>query len=261
MRLSGDLQVTMHSALAVGTVWHWRRAPSEHRFVYRVYYSLLDLAELNHLFAASPWWSIERANLVSFRRADYFGDPAQDLDLAVRERVEQDTGRRPAGRILLLTHLRQWGVCFNPVSFYLCLDAAGQLEFIVADIHNTPWNQRHAYVLDCLEQSGPEYRFEFGKAFHVSPFLPMRMDYDWRFRFDPDRIGVHMLVMDGESHSLSAGMDLHLQPLTGRAMLQMPLKFPLMTVRVVTGIYWQALRLWLKRVPFHTHPDKQVPSP
>lgn len=247
----------MDSALALGRVWHRRRVPREHRFDYEVYYSLLDLAELERLFAASRWWSLERANLVSFRRADYFGDPTQALDLAVHERVERETGCRPSGRILLLTHLRQWGVCFNPVSFYFCLDVCGRPEFILADIHNTPWNQRHAYVLDCREQAGPEYRFEFAKAFHVSPFLPMQLDYDWRFRFEQDRIGIHMLVMEGDSHWLSAGMDLKLQPLTTRLMRRMPLRFPLMTARVVAAIYWQALRLWVKRVPFHTHPDKR----
>ncbi|MGY6554442.1 MAG: DUF1365 domain-containing protein [Wenzhouxiangella sp.] len=251
----------MDSAVAVGVVRHRRRAPREHRFAYRVFYSLLDLAELDRVFAASRWWSLERGNLVSFRRADYFGDPRLDLDVAVRERVERDTGYRPTGRILLLTHLRQWGFCFNPVSFYFCLDASKQLEFIVADIHNTPWNQRHAYVLDCRQQAGPDYRFEFAKAFHVSPFLPMQLDYDWRFRFDSDRIRIHMLVMDGDTHCFAAGMDLQLEPLTTHAMRKMPLQFPLLTLRVVAAIYWQALRLWIKRVPFHSHPDKQLPSP
>lgn len=250
----------MDSALAVGRVWHRRLTPREHRFDYQVCYSLLDLAELKRLFAASRWWSLERANLVSFRRADYFGDPARNLDVAVRERVEQETGSRPSGRILLLTHLRQWGVCFNPVSFYVCLDGSGQPEFILADIHNTPWNQRHAYVLDCRNQPGPDYRFEFAKAFHVSPFLPMQLGYDWRFRFEQKRIGIHMLVMEGDSHYLSAGMKLNLEPLSPRLMRRMPLRFPLMTARVVAAIYWQALRLWIKRVPFHTHPDKRSPT-
>lgn len=250
----------MDNALAVGSVWHRRNTPQPHRFAYRVYYSLLDVARIETAFAASCLWSVERANLVSFRRCDYLGDPALALDMAVRDWVWAETGMRPEGQILLLTHLRQWGVCFNPVSFYFCLDGTGELEFIVADIHNTPWNERHAYVLDCRQQQGPEYRFEFAKAFHVSPFLSMALDYDWRFRFDEKRLHVHMLVMDGDSESFAAGMNLELQPLTRGAMGVMPLRFPFMTARVVAAIYWQAFRLWLKRVPFHTHPDKQARS-
>lgn len=248
----------MDNALAVGTVWHRRRMPRTHRFSYRLYYSLLDIAQIEALCRRSRWWSMERFNLVCFRRSDYLGDPGQPLDEAVRALVQARTGARSEGRILLLTHLRQWGVCFNPVSFYLCLDQLGALQFIVADIHNTPWNERHAYVLDCRNQSGPEYRFEFGKQFHVSPFLPMDLDYDWRFSFSEERIRVHMVVMDGDSESFAAGLELRPQALTLRAMRQMPLKFPLMTARVVTAIYWQALKLWLKRIPFHPHPDKQA---
>lgn len=248
----------MDNAFAPGRVWHRRRTPRSHRFSYRLYYSLFDVAGIEDLCRQSRWWSLERPNLVSFRRRDYFGDPAVALDTAIRDRVEASVGVRPQGRVMLLTHLRQWGTCFNPVSFYFCLDDDNELSFIVADIHNTPWNQRHAYVLDCRDQAGPEYRFAFAKEFHVSPFLPMGLDYDWRFRLAEDSIDVHMLVMEGRSESFAAGMRLGLRPLNRAAMRQMPFSYPLLTARVVVAIYWQALRLWLKRIPFFTHPDKKT---
>ncbi len=248
----------MDNALAAGTVWHRRRTPRRHRFSYRLYYSLLDIEQIDTVCHRSILWSRERLNLVCFRRSDYLGDPAQPLAEAVRELVQTRIGVRPEGRIMLLTHLRQWGVCFNPVSFYVCLDHHQAPQFIVAEIHNTPWGERHAYVLDCREQTGPAYRFAFSKAFHVSPFLPMNLDYDWRFCFADDRLRVHMVVMDGDSESFAAGMELRKRALTRREMRRMPLKVPVLTARVLAAIYWQALKLWLKRVPFYSHPSKKV---
>ena len=160
----------------------------------------------------------------------------------------------------MLTHLRQWGMCFNPVTFYFCEGPDGELQAVLADIHNTPWNQRHAYALDAHAQAGPEFRFEFDKVFHVSPFLPMDMRYDWRFRYDSNRIDVHMRVMRDDAEYFSTGMRMALAAMTPRAMWQMPLRFPFMTLRVITGIYFQALRLWLKRMPFFSHPDNEAAS-
>lgn len=246
----------MDSAIATGRVWHSRKTPRPHRFAYRTSYGLIDIDRVPELFARSRLWSAERTNLVSFCRADFLRPTDRPLRQAVSERVAEATGRFPRGRILLLAHLRQWGLCFNPVAFYFCLDAQDKPEAIVAEVHNTPWNERHAYVLDCGGQSGPEYRFEFGKDFHVSPFLPMDIRYLWRFRIEGDRLDVHMrLKRDGRQY-LSVGLQLGLEPMNVAAMRRMPLKFPLMTARVLAAIYWQALRLWLKRTPFHTHPGK-----
>ena len=248
----------MDNAIATGRVWHRRTAPQTHRFAYRLYFTLFDVERIDDLCDVSRWWSRESWNLVTFRRSDFIGPHEVSIARAVRDRVEQAHGVRPAGRIFLLTHLRQWGSCFNPVSFYLCLDAAGQLQFLVAEIHNTPWNERHAYVLDARDQPGPDYRFCFDKTFHVSPFLPMNLSYDWRFSLSEDRIAVHMMVMDGESECFQAGMQLALEPLSPAAMRRMPLRYPLLTARVMAAIYWQALRLWLRRIPFFPHPDKQA---
>lgn len=246
----------MNNALCRGRVWHRRVQPKPHRFDYRLYFSLLDLAELEETFALSRLWSVERINLVSFRRRDYMAPTDRRLDQVVRDLVLARIGYFPPGRIRLLTHLRQWGVCFNPVSFYLCDDEEGRLAVIVAEVHNTPWNERHAYVLDCRGQAGPEYRFVFDKRFHVSPFLPMDIEYDWRFAIDDQVIDVHMHLMRGGAECFAAGMRLVQEPMTPGAMRRMPIRFPLLTARVVAGIYWQAFRLWLKRIPFYPHPDK-----
>lgn len=246
----------MDSAIATGCVWHQRLTPRPHRFAYRTSYTLVDIDRIEELFDRSRLWSLERFNLVSFRRRDYLGPVERPLRQAVLERVAEVTGHRPGGRIFMLAHLRQWGFCFNPVSFYFCLDEHERPEAIVAEVHNTPWNERYAYVLDCRGQSGPGFRFGFDKAFHVSPFMPMAIRYDWRFRIEDDRVHVHMRLKQAGRQCFAAGMRLALEPMTRSSMRRMPLKFPLMTARVVLAIYWQAFRLWLKKTPFHSHPDK-----
>lgn len=244
-----------------GTVWHRRRAPKDHAFRYRLWFSLLDVDRLEERFARSRLWSLGRFGLVRFRRDDYFRDeqdPAQPLGDAVRDRIERDLGERPDGPVRMLTHLRQWGLAFNPVSIYFAYRANGRLLALLAEVHNTPWGERHPYVLDARDQAGPDYRFRFGKGFHVSPFLPMDMDYDWRFGIEAERLAVHMRVTpaDGDSGTnlVDAGMRLQLADLDPSAMRRLPLKFPLLALKVVGGIYWQALMLYFKRIPFHDHP-------
>lgn len=219
--------------------------------------TLIDPANIDRRFSVCRLWSIERPNLVTFRRSDYIGPSDRSIGEAVHDRVESELGFRPDGTVRMLTHLRQWGTCFNPVTFYFCERSGGGLDAIVAEVHNTPWGERHAYALDARTQRGPDFRFEFDKRFHVSPFLPMAMRYQWRFGYRADRLDVHMRVMERDRESLSVAMSLELSDLDARAMRRMPWRFPLMTARVVTGIYFQAFRLWLKRTPFFTHPARQ----
>jgi len=250
----------MDNAIATGRVWHRRLSPKKHRFDYRLYFSLFNVDQIDELCARSRWWSRERLNLVTVRRSDFIGPTDRTIAEAVRDRVEDERGVRPQGRVFLLAHLRQWGVCFNPVSFYLCVDDQGGLDCIVAEVHNTPWGQRHAYVLDARDQVGPDFRFRFSKAFHVSPFLPMELEYDWRFRLEKDEWLVHMAVMDGGTECFAAGMSLKLSPLNRPAMVRMPLAYPLLTMKVLAAIYWQALKLWRRKAPFFPHPDKRAES-
>ena len=161
----------------------------------------------------------------------------------------------PDGPIFLLTHLRYFGHCFNPVSFYYCYDAKGlRVESIVAEITNTPWAERHAYVLDATQNQDRLKRFSFDKHFHVSPFMPMDMQYDWRFNAPGEHLFVHMQNFREGRSMFDATLSLNRQPFGAAALVRLLLGFPLMTVKVAAAIHWQALRLWLKKTPVYDHP-------
>lgn len=246
----------LESGLYIGRVEHRRATPTPHRFVVPMFMVYLDLSELATVFANRWCWSTTGAALASFQRRDHFGDPQLPLDVAVRNLVEERLGRRPEGPIRLLTHLRYFGYVFNPVSFYYCFDRAGHaLEAIVADITNTPWGERHQYVLPVPVDAGGRSRHFLTKDFHVSPFLPMDMDYDWRFRRPGAQLSVHMLTLRQGAHVFDATLSLRRTEITGRSLASVLIRYPLMTARLVLGIYWQALRLWIKRVPFHSRPE------
>lgn len=248
------------SALYVGTVRHRRFAPRAHAFRYRLFMVYLDLGELDRVFAGRWLWSARRRALAWFSRADHFGDPARPLDACVRELVERETGRRPAGPVRLLTHLRYAGHCFNPISIYYCFDAAGErVEALVAEVTNIPWGERHCYVLDPGGRPLARAPQRFAKRLHVSPFLPMDLDYAWRCHEPGARLGVHMDVHRGADKLFDATLNLVREPIGTRSLARALLRFPLMTLTVVAAIHWQALRLWLKRVPLFDHPARPTP--
>lgn len=238
---------------------HRRFAPVANAFSYSVFMMYLDLAELGAVFRGRWLWSARRPAPAWLKREDHLGDPSAPLDEAVRDLVAGRTGRRPAGPIRLLTHLRYFGYCFNPVSFFYCFDAAGRrVETIVAEVRNTPWLERHCYVLDRGANEGtPErQRYRFRKGFHVSPFMGMDVDYDWRFTEPGERLLVHMDNRRMGERFFDATMALKRRPIDGPALAGVLLRHPLMTWKVTAAIYWQALRLWWKRCPFHPHPAK-----
>lgn len=246
----------LHSAIYSGWIRHRRFAPVRNAFRYSAFLMYLDLDELPRVFAGRWLWSVDRPALARFRRADYLGDPSRPLADCVRDRVREETGRRPEGPIRLLTHLRYLGFCFNPVSFYYCFDAEGILETVVAEITNTPWNERHSYVLPLAAgcPAGAARRFRFPKEFHVSPFLGMEQEYDWRVTPPDERLVVHMDNLEDGRRVLDATMVLDRSPINSATLARALVHHPFMTGKVVAAIHWQALRLWWKRCPSYPHP-------
>lgn len=216
----------------------------------------LDLAELDQVFARRWLWSTRGPAPAWFRRQDHLGDPAQPLDQAVRGMIEQRLGRRPEGPIRLLTQLRYLGYVMNPVSFYYCYDRDDQrVETVVAEVHNTPWGEEHCYVLDFRESTaGDPLAIRHRKAFHVSPFMGMDMDYAWRLTAPASSLSVDIQNRRDDGLLFDASLRLERREITGWRLAWVLARYPWITVRVILAIYWQALWLWIKRVPYVPHP-------
>ncbi len=247
----------MHSGLYVGWVRHRRLRPVLHQFRYPVFMVYLDLAELPALFRGRWFWSTRHPTWAWFRRGDYLGEPSQPLEVSVRALVAARTGHTPAGPIRVLTHLRYLGVLFSPLSLYYCFDASGQhVEAVVAEVSNTPWGERHCYVLmtSARDRDRATQRHAHRKEFHVSPFMPMDVVYRWRLSTPGQRLLVHIENHREAAKLFDATLLLSRRPLSRAELRRALLLFPAMTVKVLAAIYWEALRLWLKGCRFIPHP-------
>lgn len=246
------------SCVYEGQVTHRRFAPIEHGFAYRHFMLYLDLDELPEALDGHPLWSARRPALAWFRRADYHGDPEAPLAEAVRDTVAQHTGQRPSGPVRLLTNVRSFGHCFNPVSFYYCFDAPDERpRAIMAEVTNTPWGERHAYVMDCPpDQDGPVLAQEFAKLLHVSPFMGMDHRYEWRLTPPGEHLSVEIASHRAGARAFEARLSLRRRELSRAALTRMLVRYPATTLRVLGRIYGQAVRLKLKRAPYFRHPGQ-----
>jgi DUF1365 family protein len=252
----------LRSAMYEGVLTHARFGPGPaHSFRYKVAMPLLDLAEVDEVMSLHPAWSARRAAPVRFRRHDFLGDTGIPLDVAVRDLVGERTGRVPEGPVAMLANLRTWGWLFNPICLYFCAESAEgggsgvpPVSSLVAEVENTPWNERHAYVV------GPPGRHRFGKELHVSPFLPMAVDYELRYTAPGETLTVGLDVLRHDQRLFAAALWLRRRPLDRAAMGRLLWRYPATTHRVTAGIYSQAARLRLKGAPFFSHPDRRSPK-
>jgi uncharacterized protein len=241
------------SCIYAGTVRHRRLQPAR-QFTHRLAMVYVDLDELPTLLGGRLTRS--RPGLLRFRRRDYHGDPATPLADAVRATVAAHTGSRPQGAIHLLTQLRSFGRCFNPVSFYYCMSSDGErVETILTEVTNTPWGERQAYVIAAADS--PVLGASFEKAMHVSPFMPMDQSYLARATAPGDILSVHIENRDAGGRAFDATLSLKRRELTPASARWLTLRYPLATVRVVALIYGHAVGLKLAGARVHPHPRTQ----
>ena len=232
------------SCVYEGTIRHRRHEPVRHELSYPIALLFLDFDELPAVLDHHPFWSARRPALGWFRSRDYLGADA------ARQMAGTD------GPVRLLTHARTYGHCFNPVSFYYCYDAAGErVEAVVAQVTNTPWGERHVYV---LRRNGPDRVMEdsFDKAFHVSPFMGMDHHYEWRVVEPGERLLVHIDSLREGRRAFDATLTLRRRELDRRMLSRLLWRYPAATLVAGARIYAHALRLKLKGAPYFPHPGR-----
>lgn len=247
--------MVLSSALYSGVVRHRRHAPRPHAFSYRTSLLLLDLDEQPQVFQLSRLWSGRWYSPMNFRERDYLRNERtadESLKACARRLVEQQLGVCADGPIRLLTQVRSFGLVFNPVSFLYCHDQQGKLQAIIAEVTNTPWNERFCYLIKA-DPTSQEQQVETRKAFHVSPFLPPDIDYRMRFSIPAHQLRVHMEDWQGEQRLFDATLTLQRRQLSARLLRQEALSFPFMVLKTMAAIYWEAGRLLLKRTPLFDH--------
>lgn len=240
------------SAIYKGKVYHQRFKPTKHKFDYDIYlfWLKLDEDELATLSHELKYFSAEGKARVRFKREDYLGDPSLSLRQAVLNRmIELNDGSPLSGDVFMLGQLRMWGWYFSPVNFYYLRNADGKFTHMLAEVSNTPWNERHHYLVNLDTQD------DTPKAFHVSPFNPMDMTYKWSISQPSTRLSLAMDCVRSDKE-FSAGINLTRFTLDNANLTQALKRIPSMTIKTVAGIYWHALKLLLKRTPLYTHPEK-----
>ena len=244
----------MNSSLYFGNVFHARYSPARHQFRQKLFMVHLFLDELESVFHCHPWWSTQGKNIAHYDRKDYHGDPGTPLVQSLRESCQDQLGFAPSGRISLLTHLRYFGHCFNPVTFYYFWDDnLERPEALLAEINNTPWNERYARAFHWGDPENGRSVQQFDKEFHVSPFMQMDIHYTWKFSIPGETLGVHMVNDSQEGKTFEASMDLKRKPIDFFHLSYALARFPFLTLQVLGSIYWHALLLRMKGCTFYPH--------
>ena len=251
------MNLSVDNYIYSGTINHRRFTPFKHFFDYSIFMVYFDISKTDAIFEKSWLWNPQRRSIVSFNRNDYHGEKQSTLDYEVRKTVKSKLGKELKGPIRILTHLRYFGYCFNPVSFYYCFDEDdNELELIMAEVTNTPWKERHTYFVYKKNDKKKKYISKMKKELHVSPFWGMDHDYEWLFSEPSKNLLVNMKNFNDGKKVFDATLSLKRKKMTTKNLFQSLLFYPFITILVVLRIHWNAVKLWFKGAKFYVHPDK-----
>lgn len=245
----------MKSALYVGTVAHNRHLPKVHSFSYPFFMYFLDLEKLDEVPDLGFLFSVRKWAMNRFHRPDYFGSSNEPLGEAIKSRMKELTGETVTGKIFGLLNMRTLGLYFSPVNFYYGFDDNGGFTHFLAEVSNIPWNERHQYA-HYIPRSG--HKPSIKKKFKVSPFNPVDQQYIWKIGCPGEIIDVELEVCDNRGKVFNASLNVKRQPLNTASLAKQLVRKPVMTAFVVAGIYWQALRLLIKGVPYIPYEKERI---
>ena len=242
------------SALYLGFVSHQRFAPRAHSLRYAMFQTLLDLDELDALAGRLRWFSRGRFNLLSFHDADHGDGRAAPLKDYVVETLAKAGIDLAGGGVQILCMPRMLGFAFNPLSIYFCRRADGALAAMLYEVNNT-FGQRHGYLIPVEHRQGGPIRQSCAKAFHVSPFMDMAMTYQFHLR-EPDETLTTTIEGAGADGArlITATFAGQRQPITDGAVISALFAYPLLTLKVVAGIHWEAVKLIFKGLRLRPQP-------
>ncbi|MEE2684175.1 MAG: DUF1365 domain-containing protein [Pseudomonadota bacterium] len=251
----------MNSCIFEGYVGHRRKSMINHKFKYKLFMFYFDLSEINSIFDNKWFWSINKPNLASFNRRNHMGKSSDDLAISVRKFLKENTGKEFKGKIFLLTQLSYFGYGFNPVSFYYCFSDIDEkeLRFIIVEVNNTPWGDQYCYLLDNSKVINDRNisQFKLKKDFHVSPFMSMDLDYEWKFNCPSDSIFVHMENFEKKNKFFDATLSLTKKTsITSINLFRLLILYPLITFKIILVIYWEAFILWMKGCVYYDYPNR-----
>lgn len=240
----------LNSCIYVGEVRHKRLQPREHSFIYKIFLLAIDLDEVDKLDALGGWFKRDKFAPLSFRCSDYLQQTKPVTKQLVWQKVEQLGAENLAGRVLFIGQMRCFGLYFSPINLYYCYNQSNQLVYLLAEVSNTPWHERHYYLIDINDNLITD------KDFHVSPFMDMNMQYHWRIKAPGEQLMLHIENYN-EKKIFTASLNMQRREFSNKNLRNCVLSIPVMTLKILAGIYWQALKLFIKGIPYVAPPTKK----
>lgn len=246
----------VQSCFYKGVVRHRRFSPKKREFAFKLFYPFLDIDTVSDTLKSLPLWSTHRWSPFRFRRKDYFDRSQTPLGESIRDLVLQENGQRSIGKIMLLANVRTWGINFNPLAIYFCYSENEpiKLECIVLEVTNTPWNDRHFYVIDASSDTQKIHHSTFNKAMYVSPFIDSQMEYELTYSNPDKRFTMRLDVKQEGITLLDVDLWLERVGMNAKSGITLPLRYPLLPLQVLTGIYMHAMILFFRHIRVYRRP-------